>query len=344
MAQWKTTYAEKLAYGTMGVDWQERINWEKLRRERTSRGFAFMKQHGYAAFILTLGENQRYMTHLHPGCIAGFVAGGAGFSLVMAEHQEDTCSWMTEGGIARQTQFHCPWLKKENIRAVHSMSVNQGPEAVDEMCRKNAEELIQMLREHGLDKEKIGIDAPIAGMMPYLQKAGIHTEVAPKVFYEAREIKTPEEIKCMKMAGCIADTAWGALAEIIRPGLTENQMGAAMAAALQGAGAQETFVVSLRTGPNTAPNYLSHSPVDRLVEAGDILTCDLIGPVYMGYRICYYRTYAIGLPPKQEVKDAYYKIRDWLYAAADRVKPGASTADVVQAWPEMHGMGVRRRG
>ena len=34
MSEWKTTYAEKLAYGTMGADWQDRINWEHLRKER----------------------------------------------------------------------------------------------------------------------------------------------------------------------------------------------------------------------------------------------------------------------------------------------------------------------
>ena len=39
MAEWKTTYAEKLAYGTMGADWQDRINWERLRYDRTAKGF-----------------------------------------------------------------------------------------------------------------------------------------------------------------------------------------------------------------------------------------------------------------------------------------------------------------
>jgi len=334
MAEWKTTYAEKLAFGTMGADWQDRINWERLRNERCAKGFGMMKKHGYPAFILTLPENQRYMTHLHPGCIAGFVAGGAGFSVVFAEHQDDTRSWMTEGNIARQSQFHCPWLKPENIKAVHSMSVNQGPVAVAEMCKKNAAEIVQAIKDHGLENEKIGIDAPIPGIMPYLKDAGLNIETAPNVFFEARECKTQDEIKALQMAGCIADIAWGKLAEIMRPGLRENQMGAEMAAALQGAGAQETFVVSLRTGPNTAPNYLSHSPVDRIVQPGDMLVCDLIGPVYMGYRICYYRTFAVGIPPKQEIKDAYQEIRDWLYAAADLVKPGASTADIVKAWPE----------
>lgn len=334
MKDFQVKYAERLAYGTMGADWQDRINWERLRKERSAKGFDHMKKFGYAAFILAMGDNQRYMTHLHPGALAGFIPGGAGFSIVFSEHQEDTVSWMTEGNIVRQSRFHCPWIKPENIRPVYSMISCQGRSAVDEMCQKNAEEIVRVLEEKGLKKEKIGMDAPIPGIMPYLKKAGIQVEVAPEVFWEARDVKTPEEIKCLQMAGCIADMAWGALADNLRPGLTENQVAGPMAAALQSAGAQETFVISLRTGPNTAPNYLSHSPVDRIMQPGDILVCDLIGPVYMGYRICYYRTFSVGLPPKQEVKDAYKEIREWLYAAAERVKPGVSTADIVQAWPE----------
>jgi len=334
MANWKTTYSERLAYGTMGTDWQERINWEKLRKERESKGFEAIRKYGYAAFILATAENQRYMTHLHPGVLTGHIPGGAGFSIVFPEHREDTISWMTEGNITRQSKFHCPWLKPENIRTVYSMSVNQGEAALDQMYRKNAEELVQALKAHGLQKEKIGADAVMPGIWPYLKEAGIQVEAAPKVFYEARECKTTEEIKCMKMAGTIADIAWGALADVLRPGLRENELGAAMAAAFQGAGAQESFVISLRSGPNTAPNYLSHSPVDRIVEAGDIITCDLFGPMYNGYRTCYYRTFACGLPPKKEVQDAYKEVYDWLYAAADLLKPGASTADVAKVWPK----------
>ena len=104
-----------------------------------------MKRYGYAAFILTLGDNQRYMTHLHPGALAGFIPGGAGYTAVFSDKKEDTVSWMTEGNIVKQSRFHCPWLKPENIRPVYSMISCQGKAAVSEMCKKNAEEIVRVI-------------------------------------------------------------------------------------------------------------------------------------------------------------------------------------------------------
>ncbi len=36
----------KFAYGTGGADWQERIDFAKMRRERLAKGQAMMKKHG----------------------------------------------------------------------------------------------------------------------------------------------------------------------------------------------------------------------------------------------------------------------------------------------------------
>ncbi|NLG32806.1 MAG: aminopeptidase P family protein, partial [Syntrophomonadaceae bacterium] len=202
-----------------------------------------------------------------------------------------------------------------------------------QMAKANADEIYQALKEKGLEKEPIAIDSHIPALKSLLEDMGLKFVVVYDEMEYARVIKTKEEIKCMQMAGLTADAAWGACAEYLRPGITENELAGYMAQALQGNGAQETFVVSLRTGPNTAPNYLSHSPVDRRILPGDLLTCDIIGPLYMGYRTCYYRTFKCGVKPTQKEKDMYKTIYDWLYDAMRAIKPGATTADVVKHWP-----------
>jgi Xaa-Pro aminopeptidase len=58
----------------------------------------------------------------------------------------------------------------------------------------------------------------------------------------------------------------------------------------------------------------------------------------MGYRTCYYRTFAIGSASKSLV-DAYKKCRDYLDAAIDMIKPGVSTAEVVELWPKAQEFG-----
>src|SRR5258706_13376584 len=54
--------------GTVGLDWQERINWDRLRKYRLERARERMKAHGLGALLLMYDENVRYVTGtLTPG-------------------------------------------------------------------------------------------------------------------------------------------------------------------------------------------------------------------------------------------------------------------------------------
>ena len=39
-------------FGTVGMDWQQRVNWDRLRNYRTERARAMMKKHGLGAHAL----------------------------------------------------------------------------------------------------------------------------------------------------------------------------------------------------------------------------------------------------------------------------------------------------
>src|SRR5205085_9627459 len=54
--------------GSVGLDWQERINWDRLRKYRLERARERMKAHGLGAMLLMYDENVRYVTStLTPG-------------------------------------------------------------------------------------------------------------------------------------------------------------------------------------------------------------------------------------------------------------------------------------
>ena len=59
---------------------------------------------------------------------------------------------------------------------------------------------------------------------------------------------------------------------------------------------------------------------------------------FMGYRTCYYRTFAIG-SASQAMVDAYKRCRYYLDVAIDAIKPGVTTADVVKLWPKAQEFG-----
>ena len=55
-------------FGTVGTDWQQRVNWDRLRNYRTERARAMMKKHGLGAMLCMYDENVRYLTGtLTPG-------------------------------------------------------------------------------------------------------------------------------------------------------------------------------------------------------------------------------------------------------------------------------------
>jgi Xaa-Pro dipeptidase len=52
----------------VGMDWQERINWNRMRAHRPARARAAMQRHGLGAMLLMYDENVRYVTStLTPG-------------------------------------------------------------------------------------------------------------------------------------------------------------------------------------------------------------------------------------------------------------------------------------
>jgi Xaa-Pro aminopeptidase len=58
----------------------------------------------------------------------------------------------------------------------------------------------------------------------------------------------------------------------------------------------------------------------------------------MGYRTCYYRTFAVG-SASQALVDAYKRCRELLDRAIAMVRPGVTTAEVASIWPRAEEFG-----
>src|SRR5947208_17199695 len=73
------------------------------------------------------------------------------------------------------------------------------------------------------------------------------------------------------------------------------------------------------------------------MRPGDPVFFDILH-AYNGYRTCYYRTFAIASASKALV-DAYARCRYYLDDAISRVKPGAPTAEIAEAFPRAQEFG-----
>ena len=78
--------------GIVGLDWQQRINWDRLRKYRLERARERMKAHGLGAMLLMYDENVRYVTstltpgwnRLKPGLRGGFDSESAEYMMSFA--------------------------------------------------------------------------------------------------------------------------------------------------------------------------------------------------------------------------------------------------------------------
>src|SRR5438876_116381 len=76
---------------------------------------------------------------------------------------------------------------------------------------------------------------------------------------------------------------------------------------------------------------------DRVLRPGDPVYFDILHS-YMGYRTCYYRSFAVGYGSPALV-DAYSRCRDYLDAAIELVRPGRTTAEIATVWPKAEEFG-----
>ena len=85
------------------------------------------------------------------------------------------------------------------------------------------------------------------------------------------------------------------MGEFLRPGRTEEQVGADIAAAIVEEGHAGAAFVIVGSGPNGASPH--HDVSDRVIETGDVVVVDIGGPLPSGYYSDCTRTYAVGAEP-----------------------------------------------
>tara|TARA_B110000858_G_scaffold12795_1_gene13019 strand:- start:21 stop:779 length:759 start_codon:yes stop_codon:yes gene_type:complete len=133
----------------------------------------------------------------------------------------------------------------------------------------------------------------------------------------------------------MVDAAYEKLYEFLRPGVKENEIVGLVSKVLYDLGSEHVEGVNAISGERCSPH--PHVFSDRLIRPGDPAFFDILHS-YMGYRTCYYRTFAVGSASPAQ-RDAYRICREYMDRAIALVKPGATTADIVAVWPKAEEFG-----
>ena len=312
------------ALGTMGVDFEERVDYRRLHKYRIGRVRQALENSELGALITFDVNNIRYIT-----------------STKIGEWERDKLSrWalLTRGGkpilwdfgsAAVHHKLFCPWLEPENMRA--GLVGLRGTVHPDfGLMERHANEIYGLLKEAGVEKMPIGIDIIEPPMMFQLQKAGLKIVDGQQIMLEAREIKNVDEIALLNRAAAMVDGAYDLINEKLRPGVRENDLVAEVNKFLYTHGSDDVEAINAISGERCNPH--PHNFTDRMIRPGDQAFFDILQS-FMGYRTCYYRTFNVGRATDAQ-RDAYKKAREWLDNAMARIKPGASTAHICETFPK----------
>ena len=310
-------------YGTMAVDWEQRIDFDRLRRERLERAKRLLRQSEMGALLCFDMNNVRYLTATHIGTWAQDKANR--FTLLP---QDDEPILWDFGSAARHHQLYAPWLGEKRSRA--GISLLRGAMS-PEMGR--AEDVARKIRieleERGLEKEPVGVDIAEVPVLFALQKEGLEIVDGQQLMSDARMIKTQDEIALLTHAAAQVDAAYDELYRAMKPGMRENEAVGLVSKVLYDLGSEYVEAVNAISGERCNPH--PHVFSDRMLRPGDPVYYDVLQS-YMGYRTCYYRCFTIGYASPAMV-DAYKRCREYLDAAIELVRPGRTTGEIASVWP-----------
>jgi Xaa-Pro dipeptidase len=153
--------------------------------------------------------------------------------------------------------------------------------------------------------------------------------LADPILRELRMRKDAAEVAQLREAGAAIDRVHARMAEFLKPGRTEAQVGADIAGAILEEGHAAAAFVIVGSGPNGASPH--HEVSDRVIEGGDVVVIDIGGPLPGGYNSDSTRTYAVGAEPSAEILDTYAVLQEAQDRAVRFVRPGVTAEQVDDA-------------
>ena len=257
-----------MSWGTMAVDWETRVDYDRLRAYRLNRAKEQLEQRKFGAYLCFDFNNIRYLTGVHIGEWARDKMHR--YALL----PRGTEPFLFESGSATKArQIYSPWIA-DRVRPAITWSRGGIPN-FDKAADRLATSIKQIMTDYGVEKEPLAIDWTDIVLLDALRRAGIETIVdAQDSLLEARLIKSPDEVQLLKTAASMADAAYDTLVRSIRPGIKENELVGLVCQTLYSLGSDDVECVNVVSGPRSSPH--PHVFSDRIIRPGDFVFFDVI--------------------------------------------------------------------
>ncbi|MFQ5861062.1 MAG: M24 family metallopeptidase, partial [Dehalococcoidia bacterium] len=322
--------------GLLSVDWEQRIDYQRMRRQRLEKAQRHLAESEADALLLIAPENVRYVTGLRSQDMPQVHFGRAACLLLsdrepvvytpFREYAEEALPWL-RGRVSRLS----PW----------GMDTLEGAQAL-------AQDVRAWLAELGATPGKVGVDFWTPALVKALPEGlpGVQWVDGQGIIMQARMIKTEDEQACLKMAYAVTAAGMEVARQVLRPGVRECEVQAACFATMYALGSewqQQSGIITSDTYP------YRRLATDKIIGYGDLVVMD-VGARVNGYMGDLTRTWVCGKgarPTKEQVRvhmQAYRAMK----RAEEAVGPGVTTREVYRACGEEnimsallgHGLGL----
>lgn len=150
--------------------------------------------------------------------------------------------------------------------------------------------------------------------------------LAGPVLTELRMRKDPAEVDALRVAGAAIDRVHSRMAEWLRPGRTEREVGHDIARAIVDEGHESVDFVIVGSGPNGASPH--HEVSDRVIEVGDPVVVDIGGTTPAGYCSDSTRNYLAGGTVPTLYREAYAVLHEAQAVQRAHARPGVTAESV----------------
>jgi len=317
------------AFGKYAVDYEQRVDYDRLRRERLQRAKDQINKDGLGAVVSWDDANIRYLTSYYVTTPLRPLEA----QFVFCPRNGDP--HLIGGGTPSEVERRMPWMKGR----VHPPVGLAKPAAATPdhpVILKVVDQIIGLMAQYGVEKETLGIDGTVLSYLyaEAFKKKGIKVAHAKPTMDLARMIKTEDEISLMRITCANSEKAFARIVDAIRPGVRECDIVGIGIQALYEEGDDHTEDLVCMSGYNTNPYGWSFT--DKPIRPGELVYVDVDAASYQGYKSCVYRTFCCG-KATQEQKDLYAECVEMLYAGMSVIKDGNTDSQVLAKWPQSPG-------
>jgi Xaa-Pro aminopeptidase len=311
------------APGHMGVDYEERVDFARLRDYRNARARAALDSSECGALLLFDFYNIRYTTHT-------WIGGALGDKMIryaLLARGREPVLW-DFGSAVKHHKLYSKWVPEENYRAGFLGFRGAVAPSVG-LMRDAVAEIKSQLVEAGVADMPVGVDIVEPPFLFEMQRQGLRVVDAQQIMLDARVIKSPDEIMLLTQAVAMVDGVYQDIVDRLKPGVRENEIVALANQRLYEMGSDQVEAINAISGERCNPH--PHNFTDRLIRPGDQAFFDIIHS-FNGYRTCYYRTFSVGSATPAQ-RDAYKKAREWMDRGIDGIRAGVGSDEIASLLP-----------